>query len=45
MVYFRYTIVRTLHRGGSGDIDYDENNINIVLTSVGGEHYFRLSSI
>jgi hypothetical protein len=34
--------VSTLRKGGSDDIDYDENSINILLTSLDGEHYFLL---
>jgi hypothetical protein len=39
MICFSYINVSTLRKGGSGDIDYDENNINILWT---GEHYFLL---
>ena len=34
MVCFRYIIVNTLRESGTGGIDYDENNINILLTSL-----------
>jgi len=45
MVCFRYIIVSTLREGVTGDIDYDENNIHILLISLDGEHYFLLLSV